>query len=100
MVPVPEVWPLAMLMLVSAPMSPDSAVTAVSVTGMLTLLLSAADSVAVIVTGEPSVTGSGAAESETVGVVGVAASPLTRMRSGESCDDQVLVVPGTSAETR
>ena len=66
-VPVPLVAPELIVMLVSVPWSPDSAVPSVNVTGMFTALDSGDDSVAVTVTDEPSGTGFGEAESETVG---------------------------------
>ena len=73
-VPVPEVWPSAMVMEVSVPMSPDSAVFGAAVetvTGMFTALESGCDRVAVTVTEVPSTTGFGEAESDTAGSDGV-----------------------------
>ncbi len=66
----PTVNPWETVMLVSVPMSPASAEPRVTVTGMVTSLPSAADSVATMVTAEPSATTglSFSAESETVGV--------------------------------
>ena len=69
-VPVPVVWPELMLIEASVPTSPDSAVfepDVETVTGMVTLLESALDRLTVTMTGDPSVTGFGDTESETVG---------------------------------
>ena len=69
-VPVPVVEPALTVMLVSVPISPDSAVFGVAVaidTGIVTALAGADDRVAVTVTDVPSSTGFGAAESDTVG---------------------------------
>ena len=70
-VPVPVAEPPAIVMLASAPKSPDSAVPAVTATGIVTAFDSAADNLAVTVTDEPSSTGFGEADSDTVGVGGV-----------------------------
>ena len=70
-VPVPLVWPEAIVMEVSVPTSPGSAVfgdAVETVSGIVTALERAADSRAVTVTGEPSVTGFGETDSRTVGV--------------------------------
>ena len=61
-VPVPAVDPAGIAMLASGPKSSTSAVPLASVSGMVTVLASAFDSVAVTVTGEPSATGLGEAE--------------------------------------
>ena len=66
MVPVPVVAPAVMLMLVSVPWSSGSAVPSVMVMGMVTAPLWAADRVAVTVTLEPSSTGLGEADRDTV----------------------------------
>ena len=71
-VPVPLVAPELIVMLVSVPWSVGSAELSVIVTGIVTLLVSALDSAAVTVTLDPSVTGFGEAESETVGVAAAA----------------------------
>ena len=73
--PVPLVEPPAIVMPASAPKSPDSAVPAVTETGIVTAPVSADDSRAVTVTGEPSSTGFGEADSDTVGVGGVVPPP-------------------------
>ena len=73
-VPVPVVDPPLTVMLANEPWSSASAVPAVNVSGIVTLPDSASDSVAVTVTGLPSVTGFGEADRLTVGVVGVAPS--------------------------
>ena len=65
--PVPVVEPLLIVMPESEPKSPDSAVPAVSVSGIVTLLPSAPDSRAVTVTRSPSSTGFGDADRLTVG---------------------------------
>jgi hypothetical protein len=69
-VPVPVVCPPLIVMFVSEPMSPASADPAVSVTGTDTLFVSAADNLALTVTGCPSFTGLGEAERLTVGIGG------------------------------
>ena len=66
-VPVPLVELAAIVMLASGPWSSGSAVSFVSVSGIVTLLDRARDSVAVTVTDEPSSTRFGEAESDTVG---------------------------------
>ncbi|MCY3594324.1 MAG: hypothetical protein OXH01_03690 [Bacteroidetes bacterium] len=68
-VPVPLVEPALIAMPDSELKSPDSAVPAVSVSGIVLSLDSAADSVAVTVTEEPSFTGFGETVSHTIGVV-------------------------------
>ena len=66
-VPVPLVSPELIVMLVSVPWSLDSAVSSVTVNGIVTVLDSVAESVALTVTEEPSSTGFGKADSVTVG---------------------------------
>jgi len=69
-VPVPVVWPALTVIDESDPTSPGSAVfgeAVETVTGIVTGSDSARDSLAVTVTDEPSVTGFGEAERETVG---------------------------------
>ena len=64
-VPVALVAPEAIVMEDSEPWSPASAVPRVRLSGTVTALVSAADSVAVTVTGDPSATGFGDADSDT-----------------------------------
>ena len=69
-VPVPVVRPPLIVMLASAPKSPDSALPAVSSNGIVTLFDSTSDSCAVTVTGCPSSNGFGDADRLTDGVGG------------------------------
>ena len=87
--PVPPVEPPAIVMLASAPKSPDSAVPAVTETGIVTAPASADDSRAVTVTAPPSSTGFGEADSDTVGVGGVGPSSSNRQV-------HCVVMPGVS----
>ena len=75
-VPVPLVAPDAIVMFASVPRSPVSAEPSVKRSGTVTLLDSDRDSRAVTVTEEPSATGFGAAESETVGGPGSVRYPF------------------------
>ncbi|MCY3594323.1 MAG: hypothetical protein OXH01_03685 [Bacteroidetes bacterium] len=68
-VPVPLVAPAPIVMEESEPKSPTSAVPAVCMSGIVTSLDSAADSIADTVTGSPSSTGFGETDSHTAGVV-------------------------------
>ena len=69
-VPVPLVAPALIVMLDSVPWSPASDVPRVTVSGTVTALPNARDSVARTVTGDPSATGFGAADSDTVTAAG------------------------------
>ena len=66
-VPVPDVRPPPIVMLANDPKSPDSAVPALSVSGIVTLFDNASDNRAVTVTGCPSSTGFGEADRLTLG---------------------------------
>ena len=71
-VPVPLVAPEVIAMLVSVPWSSGSAELSVIVSGIVTALDSAPDSVAVTVTLDPSATGFGDADSRTSGTAAAA----------------------------
>lgn len=102
-VPVPVVWPALTVIDESDPTSPGSAVSRVTLTGIVTAFDSARDSLAVTVTDEPSVTGFGEAERETVGGGGTVifsetVSPVDQVMPGLSHLTVVATLAASSAK--